>query len=105
MPPLAVPSSLVRTTPVTVDRLGEHPRLDDAVLAGGRVEHQQHLGHRRLLLDDPLDLARARPSGPTLVCSRPAVSTTTASTSPSTPVRTASKATDAGVGRPRGRAR
>jgi hypothetical protein len=31
-----------------------------------------------------------------LVCSRPAVSTTTVSTSPSVPVRTASKATDAG---------
>ena len=33
---------------------------------------------------------------PDLVCSRPAVSTTTVSTSASTPVRTASKATDAG---------
>ena len=34
----------------------EHPRLRQAVLAGGGVEHEQHLGHRRLLLDDALDL-------------------------------------------------
>ena len=40
-----------------VDGLAEHPGLLEPVLAGGRVEHQQHLGDRGLLLDDPLDLA------------------------------------------------
>src|SRR5205085_144418 len=40
-----------------LDHLGEDPRLLQAVLTGGGVQDQQHLGHRRLLLDDPLDLA------------------------------------------------
>src|SRR5215218_4570935 len=37
--------------------LDERLRLRQAVLTGGRVEHEQHLADRRLLLDDPLDLA------------------------------------------------
>ena len=40
-----------------VDDLAEDPGLDQAVLTGGGVEDEQHLGHRRQLLDDPLDLA------------------------------------------------
>src|SRR5436190_1813849 len=40
-----------------VDHLGEHPGLAEPVLPGGRVEHQQHLVDRRLLLDHALDLA------------------------------------------------
>ena len=40
-----------------VDDLAEDPGLDEAVLAGGGVEDQQHLGDRGLLLDDALDLA------------------------------------------------
>src|SRR5215475_7876682 len=40
-----------------VDHLGEHPGLAKTVLPGGRVEHQQHLVDRRLLLDHALDLA------------------------------------------------
>ena len=40
-----------------VDDLAEDAGLDHAVLAGGRVEDEQHLGDRRLLLDHPLDLA------------------------------------------------
>src|SRR5947207_8877020 len=40
-----------------VDHLGEHPRLAKPVLPGGRVEHQQYLVDRRLLLDHALDLA------------------------------------------------
>src|SRR6478736_127708 len=40
-----------------VDHLGEHPSLAKPVLPGGRVEHQQHLVDRRLLLDHALDLA------------------------------------------------
>ena len=40
-----------------VDDLAEDAGLDEAVLAGGGVEDEQHLGDRGLLLDDPLDLA------------------------------------------------
>ena len=43
--------------PVISTSLGEHPGLDHAVLAGGRVEDQQRLVDRAVLLDDPLDLA------------------------------------------------
>src|SRR3954447_11831129 len=42
--------------PGDVDGLGEDPGLDDAVLPGGGVEHEQGLVHRALLLDHPLDL-------------------------------------------------
>ena len=45
MPPLAVPSSLVSTTPVTPHRVGELPGLDQAVLACGGVDDEQDLGH------------------------------------------------------------
>ena len=41
-----------------VDDLGEHPGLHQSVLSDGRVEHQQHLVDRRLLLHDALDLAQ-----------------------------------------------
>ena len=57
MPPLAEPSSLVSTMPVTSTTSRNTRACDQPVLAGGGVEHQQHLGDRRLLLDDPLDLA------------------------------------------------
>src|SRR5665647_3244099 len=40
-----------------VDDLGERTSLGEAVLAGGGVENEQHLGDRGDLLDDPLHLA------------------------------------------------
>src|SRR5664279_3751897 len=40
-----------------VDHLSERTGLDEAVLAGGGVENEQHLGDRGDLLDDPLHLA------------------------------------------------
>ncbi len=43
IPPLAVPSSLVSTSPVDVHGLGEHPGLAQAVLPGGGVDRQQGL--------------------------------------------------------------
>ena len=43
MPPLAVPSSLVSTMPVTPGRLREQARLLQAVLTRRRIHHQQHL--------------------------------------------------------------
>ena len=47
MPPLAVPSSLVRTMPVDRRPPRENSlRLAQAVLAGGRVDHQQRLVRR-----------------------------------------------------------
>src|SRR5919112_739458 len=95
MPPFAVPSSLVRTTPVTVTasvntRAWTTPfwpvgasRTSSTSVTGATFSTT------RLIL--PSSSIR-----PPLVCSRPAVSTTTVSTSPSTPVRAASKATEAG---------
>ena len=47
MPPLAVPSSLVSTMPVTPSACVELLRLRERVLALARVEHQQHLVRRR----------------------------------------------------------
>src|ERR1035437_2875677 len=41
-----------------VDHLGERTGLDEAVLAGGGVENEQHLGDWGDLLDDPLHLAQ-----------------------------------------------
>ena len=59
MPPLAEPSSLVSTTPVDVGRLGELPRLREAVLAGRGVDHEQHLGDvARLAGGHPAHLAQ-----------------------------------------------
>ena len=43
MPPLAVPSSLVSTMPVTSTASANCARLDEAVLPGRRVDHEQHL--------------------------------------------------------------
>src|SRR6266496_935561 len=43
--------------PGDVDHLGEHPGLAEPVLPGGRVEHQQDLVDRGLLLHHALDLA------------------------------------------------
>src|SRR5947207_5812915 len=40
-----------------VTDLGEDPGLFETVLAGGRVEHEQGLGDRPVLLHHPLDLA------------------------------------------------
>ena len=45
-PPLAVPSSLVTTNPVTPKPLVEFLGLRDGVLADGAVEHQQHFMRR-----------------------------------------------------------
>ena len=53
-PPFAVPSSLVRTIPVTCHRLGEDLGLGDRVLSARRIDHQPGLVRR----------ARARPSRP-----------------------------------------
>ena len=46
MPPLAVPSSLVRTMPVMPAALLELLGLDQAILAGGGIQHQQGLPGR-----------------------------------------------------------
>ena len=58
MPPLAVPSSLVSTTPVTSTASLNSSRLAQAVLPGGRVEDEQRLvrGAGQLLLDHPAHL-------------------------------------------------
>ena len=45
-PPLAVPSSLVITTPVTPIAVVEHLRLLAGLLADGRIEHQELVGKR-----------------------------------------------------------
>ena len=45
-PPLAVPSSLVSTTPVMSTASVNCARLGQTVLAGRRVEHEQHLVER-----------------------------------------------------------
>ena len=58
MPPLAVPSSLVSTMPVTSTTSANTRAWTQAVLPGGGVEHEQDLVDRALLLDDPLDLAQ-----------------------------------------------
>ena len=60
MPPLAVPSSLVRTMPVMPGGLLELLGLDQAVLAGGGVQHQQGLpvAAGQLPVDDPADLVQ-----------------------------------------------
>ena len=47
MPPLAVPSSLVITRPVTPSRFVELQRLRERVLALARIEHEHHLVGRR----------------------------------------------------------
>ena len=62
MPPLAVPSSLVRTIPVRPAALLEGPGLDQAVLAGGGVQHQQGLpgGAGALPVDDLGELGKLR---------------------------------------------
>ena len=57
MPPLRGAVELGQHDAGDVDDLGEHARLLQPVLAGRRVEHEQHLVDRRLLLDDALDLA------------------------------------------------
>ena len=44
MPPLAEPSSLVSTTPVSSTASVNCRAWIEAVLAGGGVEHEQHLG-------------------------------------------------------------
>ena len=60
MPPLAVPSSLVRTMPGDVDRLAEQLGLADAVLAGRGVDGHQRLVRRvgHLLGDHAADLGQ-----------------------------------------------
>ena len=65
IPPLAVPSSFVRTMPVTPSGLRNARACASAVLAGGRVEHEQRLVRRAaaILRRHAADLLRARPSG------------------------------------------
>ena len=59
MPPLAEPSSLVSTTPVTSTASVNCRGLGQAVLAGGGVDHEQHLGHvPGARLGDPAHLAQ-----------------------------------------------
>ena len=80
MPPFAEPSSFVRATPVTLDRLAEQPRLLEAVLAGRGVDHEQRLvrraPRRRSITRRTLASSSIRF---VCVCSRPAVSTITTS--------------------------
>ena len=52
-PPLAVPSSLVKITPVQPIALGEDFGLADRILAVGRVNDQQNFVRRAG--DEPLD--------------------------------------------------
>ena len=68
MPPLAVPSSFVRTMPVEVERLLEHRGLRQRVLPGRRVEHEKRLVRRAVErlgdgLADLLDLVHQRRLG------------------------------------------
>ena len=60
MPPLAVPSSLVRMIPVTPTASPKSLRLADAVLAGGGVDGHQRLVRRvgHLLGDHAADLGQ-----------------------------------------------
>ena len=59
MPPLAEPSSLVSTTPVTCEASPNSPRLGEPVLTGGGVDDEQHLGHPAgALLGDAANLAQ-----------------------------------------------
>ena len=60
MPPLAVPSSLARKMPVTLDGLEEFLGLADGVLAGGGVEDEEDFvgGAGDLLVDDAADLGQ-----------------------------------------------
>ena len=60
IPPFAMPSSLVRTTPVSGAASLNSLRLADAVLPGRRVEHEQRLvrGVRVELAGDGRDLAK-----------------------------------------------
>ena len=57
-PPLAVPSSLVRTRPVSRHHLVEQLGLLQGVLPGGGVHHQDHLMGRagQLFAQHPVDL-------------------------------------------------
>ena len=75
-PPRASPSSFVRIDAVEVDRVEELLGDVDGVLAGHRVEHEQDVAAASTRLRDR---ARARPSGRSSTCSRPAVSTMTTS--------------------------
>src|SRR6476661_161136 len=95
MPPFAVPSSLVRTTPVTSTasvntRAWTTPFWP---VVASRTSSTSVTGACFSTTRLTLPSSSIRPD---LVCSRPAVSMTTVSTSPSVPVRAASKATDAG---------
>ncbi len=59
MPPLAEPSSLVSTTPVTCGRVAELTGLGEAVLPGRGIDHEQRLGDPPdTLLGDPAHLAQ-----------------------------------------------
>ena len=60
LPPRAVPSSLVMTRPVTPGRTAKGFNLGDGILAGGGVEHQQHVVRRRGvdLAEDANDLLK-----------------------------------------------
>src|SRR6478672_10082034 len=54
-PALGGPVELGEDDAGDVDDLAEDAGLDEAVLAGGGVEHEEHLGDGGLLLDDALD--------------------------------------------------
>src|SRR5271166_3175103 len=56
-PALGRPVQLGQHDAGDVDHLGEHPGLAEPVLPGGRVEHEQYLIDRGLLLYHALDLA------------------------------------------------
>ena len=66
MPPRAVPSSLVITSPVTPAVLLEFLDLRQRVLPDGGIEHQQHRVRRRprRASSSPAPSSRARPSAP-----------------------------------------
>src|SRR4051794_12964294 len=95
MPPFAVPSSLVRTTPVTSTASVKTRACTTPFwpVVASSTSSTSLTGACFSTTRLTLPSSSIRPD---LVCSRPAVSMTTVSTSASTPVRTASKATDAG---------
>src|SRR5690606_11298732 len=95
IPPLAVPSSLVNTTPVTLTTSVKTRACDRPFwpVVASSTSNVSVTGPCRSMTR--LTLPSSSMS-PTLVCRRPAVSTTTVSTPSSIPRRTASNATLAG---------
>ena len=98
MPPLAVPSSLVSTRPVTPTACVKLLRLRERVLALAGIEHQQHFVRRRRVepAEHALHLLAAPPSGCSACAGGPAVSAISTSMPRACAACSASKITAAG---------